>query len=100
MTQDTDIEVGPGETRRALEEGTATIVDVRTPDERAEGVIEGALQIGLDELSQRAGEIPRDRPVIFYCRIGSRSNMAAQAFRQAGYDAYSMAGGFEAWRAG
>lgn len=99
-SQEADIDVSPDDTRRALEDGTATIVDVRRPEERAEGLIEGALEIDLDELTQRAGEIPRDRTVIFYCKVGSRSRMAALAFRQGGYDAYSMAGGFEAWAGG
>ena len=35
--------------------------------------------------------------MIFYCRVGSRSAMAAQAFRAAGYDAYNMTGGLAAW---
>ena len=35
--------------------------------------------------------------MIFQCHVGSRSLMAAQAFRQAGFDAYSMAGGLEQW---
>ena len=37
--------------------------------------------------------------MVFYCRVGSRSGMAAGAFRRAGYDAYSMDGGIEAWAA-
>jgi len=44
-----------------------------------------------------AGSVDRERPVIFVCRVGSRSLMAAQAFRKAGYDAYSMAGGVLQW---
>jgi rhodanese-related sulfurtransferase len=35
--------------------------------------------------------------VVFYCRVGSRSLMAAQAFRAAGYEAYSMGGGLRRW---
>ena len=35
--------------------------------------------------------------MIFHCHVGSRSLMAAQAFRQAGFEAYSMAGGLEQW---
>ncbi len=34
---------------------------------------------------------------MFYCRVGSRSQMAAQAFRVSGYEAYSMAGGLVRW---
>lgn len=94
---DTGIEISAADARRAIEDGTATVVDVRRPEERADGLIEGALEIGLEELMERSGEIPRDRTVIFYCKTGSRSAMAAQAFRQGGFDAYSLAGGFEAW---
>ena len=35
---------------------------------------------------------------MFYCRLGARSGMAANAFRRAGYDAYSMDGGITAWQ--
>jgi rhodanese-related sulfurtransferase len=41
--------------------------------------------------------VPRDRPVVFYCRSGSRSALAAAAFRQAGWDAYNLEGGVTAW---
>ena len=49
------------------------------------------------ELSGLASTIERDRPVIFYCRVGARSDMAAQAFRASGYEAYSMRGGLMRW---
>ena len=51
----------------------------------------------MNELTAHAEEIPRDRPVLFYCRSGNRSSMAADAFREAGYDAHHLAGGIEAW---
>ena len=35
--------------------------------------------------------------MVFYCRVGSRSEMAAQAFRAAGFEAYSMSGGLVRW---
>ncbi len=35
--------------------------------------------------------------MIFQCRLGARSAMAAQAFRAVGYDAYTMLGGIQAW---
>jgi len=41
--------------------------------------------------------LERERPVVFYCRVGARSQMAAQAFRAAGFDAYSMRGGLLRW---
>ena len=42
-------------------------------------------------------EIDPGRPVIFHCRLGARSLLAAQAFRRAGFDAWSMAGGIAQW---
>ncbi len=45
----------------------------------------------------QAESIVKDRPVVFYCRSGNRSAMAAAAFRQAGWDAHSLDGGLEAW---
>lgn len=84
---------------RALADGSATVVDVREPHEREAGFIAGSAFVPLGEVAARAAEIPRERPVIFYCRVGSRSLMAAEAFRGAGYDAFSMAGGIEAWEA-
>jgi len=73
------------------------LVDVREPYERAAGHIEGTRHIELVALSSQAGTLERDRPVVFYCRLGSRSDMAAQALRAAGFEAYSMRGGLERW---
>lgn len=79
------------------EEDGWQVVDVRTPAERADGVIEGDVLIPLDELSVRAGEIDPARPSLIYCRSGSRSAMAVAALRTAGYDAHNLAGGMIAW---
>jgi rhodanese-related sulfurtransferase len=73
------------------------VVDVREPYEREAGYIEGSVHIPLVELSSRAAEIERERPVVFYCRVGARSDMAAQAFRASGANALSMRGGLVRW---
>ncbi len=75
----------------------AQLVDVRESYEREAGHIENSLHIELAQLTARAGEIDRRRPVIFQCRVGARSAMAASAFQAAGYDAYSLSGGLLAW---
>ena len=75
------------------------VVDVREPYEREAGFIAGSRHIPLVELSARAAEIERDRPVVFYCRVGARSDMAAQAFRASGAQALSMLGGLVRWAA-
>ena len=77
--------------------GGAQLVDVRTEHEWEVGHIEGAVHIELAELNQRAGELDRDRPVVFYCRGDNRSDMAAAAFAADGYEATALAGGIQAW---
>ena len=66
---------------------------MRESYERDAGYIEGTRHIALVELSGAAETLDRDRPVVLYCRVGSRSLMAAQAFRASGFEAYSMKGG-------
>ena len=92
-----DIEVTPQRTRELLESGEAVVVDVREPYERDAGHIEGTQHIELERLSSQAETLPKDRPVVFHCRLGARSAMAAQAFRASGFDAWSMAGGIKRW---
>jgi hydroxyacylglutathione hydrolase/adenylyltransferase/sulfurtransferase len=94
---DPDLEVTPQHTAQELEEGRAQVVDVRETYEREAGHVAGTRHIELERLASEAQSIDRDRPVIFMCRLGSRSLMAAQAFRRAGFEAYSMAGGLERW---
>jgi len=91
------IEVTPEQTQAALADGSAQVIDVREPYEWEAGRIDGALHIELEHLSSNAAKVDTDRPVIFHCRLGSRSAMAAQAFRGVGIDAYSMAGGLQRW---
>jgi rhodanese-related sulfurtransferase len=82
---------------RKLVEGGAQLVDVRTEHEWEAGRIAGASHIELGELSARAGEIDRGRPVVFYCRGDNRSDMAAAAFKADGYEATTLEGGIQAW---
>jgi rhodanese-related sulfurtransferase len=81
------------------EEPALQVIDVREVYEHEAGHIEGTRLVGLVELSGQAASIDRERPVVFYCRVGARSTMATQAFRAAGFEAYSMAGGLMRWAA-
>jgi rhodanese-related sulfurtransferase len=91
------VEVTPEDTANALAEDSAQVIDVREDYERAAGHVAGTRHIALGQVAAEAESIDPERPVIFYCRSGSRSLMAAQAFRRAGFDAYSMAGGLVQW---
>ena len=81
-----------------LKRDGAQLVDVRLPDEREAGRIpDDTAHIELNDLSAQAESLDRDRPLVFYCRTGSRSAMAAQAFAAAGFDAHNLDGGLKAW---
>ena len=82
--------------------GSTQIVDVRERDEfdGPLGRIQGALWIPLGELSTRAGELARDRPVVTVCRSGARSAQAVVMLQRAGLaDVANLAGGMLRWRA-
>ena len=89
-------EISRAEAREMLENG-AQLVDVRADHEWEAGHLPGAVHIPLDELSQRATEIDKDRPVILYCRGGNRSAMATTALAEAGYDAAKLSEGAVGW---
>jgi rhodanese-related sulfurtransferase len=96
--QGTEIEVEPERVAAGLTEQPALqLIDVREPAEREAGHIAGSRHVALAEVAAQADTGERERPVVFYCRVGSRSRMAAQAFRTAGFDAYSMSGGLKRW---
>jgi rhodanese-related sulfurtransferase len=87
----------PRQADELLREGGAQLVDVREPYEHEAGRIGGALHIELERLPSEANALDRERPIVFYCRTGSRSALAAQAFAGSGYDARNLDGGLEAW---
>jgi rhodanese-related sulfurtransferase len=91
------LEVDPEEVAERLARGEIQLVDVREPYEWEAGRIDGARHVELERLAARAETIHRDRPVVFTCRLGARSALAAQAFRAAGWDAWSMRGGLTLW---
>jgi rhodanese-related sulfurtransferase len=94
-----DRDYTPQQVAELIEQQDIQLIDVRETDEHDAGRIAGDRLIELMQLTAQAQTIDRDRPVVFYCRSGSRSAMATQAFRQAGYDAHNMAGGLIEWHA-
>ena len=82
-----------------MAEGEIQLIDVRQPEEHDAGRIAGDRFIELATLAAEVDSIDRDRPVVFYCRSGSRSAMATEAFRGAGFDAHNMRGGLLDWHA-
>ena len=89
----------PQQVAEFLDDDNVQLIDVRESYEHEAGAIAGDRHIALGDLSAQAASVDRDRPVIFYCRSGSRSAMATEAFRQAGFDAHNMTGGLLEWDA-
>jgi rhodanese-related sulfurtransferase len=90
-------DLAPRRVAELLGDPEAQLVDVRQPYEHQAGRIAGGTHIELDRLPAEADSLDPGRPLVFYCRSGSRSALAAQAFRASGYDAYNLEGGLEAW---
>jgi len=79
--------------------GTYTLVDVRQPKEYEEAHLPGARLIPLPQLSDRVAELAQDQPLIVYCAIGGRSEMAARFLASRGFaEVYNLSGGIKAWR--
>lgn len=65
-----------------------TVIDVREPEEFNEGHVDGALNIPPSALlagAKELNDIPKDAPIIVYCRTGSRSNVSKQILEGLGY---------------
>jgi rhodanese-related sulfurtransferase len=80
------------------QEGTF-VLDVRTPEEWNEFHAPNTTLIPLDELAARVNELPKDQPILVVCRSGNRSQTGRDILLQAGFDATSMNGGLNEWRA-
>jgi rhodanese-related sulfurtransferase len=93
------MEYSPREVSALLARDQVQLIDVRQPHEHEAGRIAGDRHIELTALATAVDTIDRERPIVFYCRTGSRSAMATEAFRGAGFDAYNMSGGLVEWQA-
>ena len=74
----------------------AYVLDVRTPEEYAEGHVPGAVLLPLQELQERWEEVP-EGDVLVICKSGARSMTAAKALNGAGRTTTNVAGGTMAW---
>jgi rhodanese-related sulfurtransferase len=89
----------PQEVSELLARGEIQLIDVRARHEHEAGRIAGDRLVELGRLAGEVDTVDRSRPVVFYCRSGSRSAMASDAFSQAGFDAHNMIGGLLDWDA-
>jgi rhodanese-related sulfurtransferase len=94
--------LSPAEVAQQIRDPKAApfLLDVRTPEEFAEGRVPGARNIPLQDLETRLAEVPKDRAVVVYCRSGPRAQRAAGLLRERGYSDLSlMEGSMLAWEA-
>jgi len=87
----------PERVRELHEGGGIELIDIREDYEHEAGRIAGDRHIVMDRLAAEADSLGSDRPIVFYCRTGSRSAVATQAFRAAGREAYNLDGGLVSW---
>ena len=79
-------------------ESKPLLIDVRTRDEIAKGIIPGAIHIPLSQLELRAHELDSDEPLVFYCHSGIRSAQAGSFLAHHGRDnVFNLRGGILAW---
>ena len=93
-------QVKPIELFQKLQQGdNCELIDVREPHEHEQFNIGGRL-IPLDDIMGKSGSIPTDKEVIFYCKIGIRSQIAIQRLQERfGFtNLVNLQGGMEAWK--
>lgn len=82
----------------AADRSEVCLVDVRTPEEYSLGTIDGAVNIPLDDLRGRLGEIDRDSDVIVFCAVGLRGYLAQRILLGRGYRRVrNLAGGYKTY---
>ena len=92
-----DVQVLHWDEVRSLDRNEFYVLDVRNPEELPIGMIDGAVNIPLDNLRRQINEIPRSKKILVYCQTGQRSYFACRALKQLGFDAYNLSGGFKTY---
>ena len=77
-----------------LENDNVTLLDVRTEFEYRLSHVEGFINIPVDDLRERIGEIEPEKPVYIMCQSGLRSYIACRILMQNGFDCYNFSGGY------
>lgn len=86
------------EAREMIREGNVQVIDSREQDEHADGHVPDSLNIPHMSTLPRASELVTDRPILFICKVGQRSAVAAEFAASLGLaDLYNIEGGHDAW---
>ncbi|XRO77672.1 methyl-accepting chemotaxis protein [Methanocaldococcus sp. 10A] len=68
------------------------------PKDKYDGKIPNSIHIPINELKDRLNEIPKDKKIVVYCKLGFTSPGGYMILKEHGYDVYNMEGGLKAWR--
>lgn len=92
--------ISPHELKRALFEKRVLLIDVRTPEEFNIAHIDTAINLPLEGISYDQIQFSNDEILVFYCRIGGRSQRAIEKVlcENPGFQAYNLEGGIEKWK--
>ena len=83
-----------------LDRDKVFILDVRPPEETSTGSIEGAVNIPLNDLRARIDEVPRDKEIVVYCKVGLRAYIAYRMLVQKGFrNVKNLSGGYQLYQA-
>ncbi len=88
--------------RQRANDASLVALDVRTPEEYAEGHVPGAVNVPHDQVGARLGELQslKDKDVVVYCRSGRRAGMAADVLQKAGFTRLRhLEGDMQGWTA-
>lgn len=80
-----------------LASGKSFLLDVRSEAEFAKGHVPGAINISIETLRERLNELPRNRKIAAYCKVGQRGYLATRVLLQHGFDAANLSGGYTTW---
>ena len=80
-----------------LDPAKVTLVDLRDPNEGLIKGIPGSLNIPFNDFAAKIDSLPKDKPVYAFCRVGDWSSQVVEILRDRGYEAYDLAGGYEAY---
>lgn len=91
--------INPQEASALLEQRpNVYLLDVRTPEEYGQFRLANSHLIPIDQITRRLGELPKDRPIVVYCAVGSRSAQVFNYLARGGYaEVYNLDGGIYAW---
>jgi NADPH-dependent 2,4-dienoyl-CoA reductase/sulfur reductase-like enzyme/rhodanese-related sulfurtransferase len=75
------------------------LLDVRTPAEVKVGTIPGAVNISVDDLRERLGELPKNKELFVFCQVGLRGYVACRILTQKGFNCRNLPGGYKTYQA-